>query len=106
MAARGSIAKESIMNKIFEVFPNAFIYEKNIIIPMEENGEEVQIKVALTCSKTNVNGGNVISAAPASDDTIPASSIPTVAEVTKEEKDNVVKALVSLGVTADYNNYG
>lgn len=60
--AKGQLSKEIITKKLLEVFDEAFIYDKNIIIPMVENGEEVQIKVALTCSKTNVErpeGSNI-----------------------------------------------
>lgn len=57
MAARGSIAKEKITNQILAAFPGSFIYDKNIIIPMVEGSETLQIKVALTCAKTNVEAG-------------------------------------------------
>ena len=40
MAARGSIAKEEVMNKNLATFPGAFMYEKELRIPMVENGEE------------------------------------------------------------------
>ena len=55
--AKGAIAKEEVAAKILELFPNAFKYDKEIRIPIEENGETVQIKVALTCAKTNVESG-------------------------------------------------
>lgn len=57
MAARGAASKESVANKILEMFPNAFRYEKEIRVPMEENGEIVQIKVTLTAAKNNVEVG-------------------------------------------------
>ena len=52
--ARGAVAKEEIINKLFEVFPNAFKIDKEIRIPVMEDGQEIQIKVALTAAKTNV----------------------------------------------------
>ena len=58
MAARGAASKEMVANKILDTFPNAFKYEKEIRIPMEENGEIVQIKVTLTAAKTNVGAGD------------------------------------------------
>jgi hypothetical protein len=58
MAAKGTEAKKIIMNKILESFPNSFLYNdgKEIRINIQENGEIVQIKVALTCAKTPVGG--------------------------------------------------
>ena len=57
MAARGSEAKERIINQILATFPEAFKYDKEIRIPVEENGEIIQIKVALTAAKDNVEPG-------------------------------------------------
>lgn len=56
--ARGAESKTNITNKILEVFPNAFVYGKEIRIPCTESGEQVQIKCVLTCAKENVAGGN------------------------------------------------
>lgn len=60
MAAKGTEAKKIIMNKILESFPNSFLYNdgKEIRINIQENGEVVQIKVALTCAKVAVEGGD------------------------------------------------
>jgi hypothetical protein len=55
--AKGALSKEIVMKKILETFPGAFVYDKELRIPMIEGGEEVQIKVALTCAKTNVEIG-------------------------------------------------
>lgn len=57
MAVKGTLSKEIVMKKILETFNGAFAYEKELRIPMIEGGEEVQIKVALTCAKTNVEIG-------------------------------------------------
>ena len=54
--ARGQEEKLIVINKIKEVFPEAFEYDKTIRIPIGD----VQIKVALTCAKDNVEpGGDV-----------------------------------------------
>lgn len=53
--ARGTESKNIITAKLLETFAGSFIYDKNIIIPMVENGENLQIKIALTCIKTNVS---------------------------------------------------
>lgn len=104
--AKGALAKENIINKILEIFEGAFKYDKEIRIPMMENGEEVQIKVALTCAKTNVDRGEDVAIPGAS--TVKASTTTasatvskvstTVAEPTEEEKKNVEDLLIKLGL--------
>ena len=51
--ARGQEEKLIVINKIKEVFPEAFEYDKTIRIPIGD----VQIKVALTAAKVNVGPG-------------------------------------------------
>ena len=51
--ARGQEEKLIVINKIKEVFPEAFEYDKTIRIPIGD----VQIKVALTAAKDNVESG-------------------------------------------------
>ena len=53
MAARGAWSKEQVWNKILETFPGSFVNEKEIRIPMIENGDRIEIKVTLTAAKTN-----------------------------------------------------
>lgn len=54
--AKGAEEKQIVIDKIKEVFPEAFEYDKTIRIPIGD----VQIKVALTCAKDNVEpGGDV-----------------------------------------------
>lgn len=57
MAIRGAASKKQVEAKLLEVFPEAFMYDKCIYINCEEDGEPVQIKVALTAPKTLVEGG-------------------------------------------------
>lgn len=100
MAAKGSISKEIIVQKILDTFEGAFKFDKEIRIPMMEDGAEVQIKVTLTCAKTNIESGM--------DTAIPGAVTTTaapkpldnhgVAEVTEEEKQNVLKAMQALGL--------
>ena len=55
--ARGQEEKLIVINKIKEVFPEAFEYDKTIRIPVGD----VQIKVALTAAKDNVEpGGDMV----------------------------------------------
>ena len=51
--AKGAEEKQMVINKIKEVFPEAFEYDKVIRIPIGD----VQIKIALTCAKDNVEPG-------------------------------------------------
>lgn len=93
MAARGSVSKETITAKIMEVFPNAFKYEKELRVPMEEDGERVEIKIVMTCAKTNV-GGEADSATLTQSGEIQTES----REMTEEEKQNVVDLMAALGL--------
>ena len=51
--ARGQEEKLIVINKIKEVFPEAFEYDKTIRIPIGD----VQVKVTLTAAKDNVEPG-------------------------------------------------
>ena len=92
--AKGSIAKEEITKKILEIFDGAFVNDKEIRIPWVENGETVQIKVALTCAKVNIEGGAGV--APTQQTTsIPA---PEDRKITKTEKQEVNNLIEKLGL--------
>jgi hypothetical protein len=103
--ARGAAAKEEIVNRLLSTFEGAFKFDKEIRIPMMENGEEVQIKVTLTCAKVNVDRG--------SDTALPGvlqtKDKPTVGSIsnatdssliepTAEEKANVKALMERLGL--------
>lgn len=53
MASRGAEEKQIVIDKIKEVFPEAFEYDKTIRIPIGD----IQIKVTLTAAKDNVEPG-------------------------------------------------
>lgn len=101
--AKGASSKITVTNKILETFPNAFVYGKEIRVPMIEDGNEIQIKITLTCAKDNVVQGE--------DNAIPgtvmngnaaagATQSATVSELqpTAEEKANVSALLKTLGL--------
>lgn len=52
--AKGTESKALITEKILSAFEGSFIAGKEIRIPCYENGELVQIKVALTAAKDNI----------------------------------------------------
>ena len=56
MAARGSIAKEKVVNIIAKAFGKDFVgeFDKKIYVWAEENGERVQIALTMTCPKVPV----------------------------------------------------
>ena len=92
--ARGAESKELVTQKILEMFEGSFIYGKELRIPMTENGERVEIKVALTCAKTNVGGDEGGECAECA---IPAPSGETAAP-TAEEKANIEALMNRLGI--------
>ena len=92
--ARGSVSKEIITAKLLEVFNGSFINNKEIRVPMIEDGSPIEIKITLTAAKDIVGGGASINDTwdlPNETTTSPASVEPTA-----EEKENVVKLLNSL----------
>lgn len=100
--AKGQESKNIILQKILDSFEGAFIYDKEIRVPMIENGEEVQIKITLTAAKVAVApGGDVALPTAAQDNRIDFTAQPvkdTIVEATAEEKENVKNLLKSLGL--------
>ncbi len=105
MAAKGSILKQEVAEKILAAFPGSFLYNdgKEIRINGTENGEFLQIKISMTCAKVAVEGG---------DDTIlPGEKVAAIAgvkptgtnekipqEPTAEEKERLTTLLNKLGL--------
>ena len=103
MAARGAEEKQIVIDKILEIFPDAFVHGKDIRVPVGE----VQIKISLTCAKDNVEPGE--------DQAIPGAKVVVkegaepafksateekIVEPTKEELDTVssmMAAMANLG---------
>lgn len=100
--ARGQEEKLIVINKIKEVFPEAFEYDKTIRIPVGD----VQIKVALTAAKDNVEpGGDIaIPGAKATKITIAEGAEPVfedvsaIIEPSEEELNAVSNLMESLGL--------
>ena len=99
--AKGTIAKEAVFKKILEVFDGSFMWNggKECRIPWNENGNEVQIKVALTCAKDCVNpeGGATVRHEEDALSNFPAPH-KAPAEPTEEEKKNIEDLLTALGL--------
>lgn len=97
--ARGSSSKEIITQKILETFAGAFINDKEIRIPMLEDGSEVQIKVTLTAAKENIaHNGAAGDFNPAfeTESAFPAP-IKEPVKATEEEKAAVAEMMSALG---------
>lgn len=80
--AKGSVAKEAITKRILEVFEGSFINDKEIRIPFVEGGEQVQIKVALTCAKVNIDAGT---------GSVPSEATPAISDTNREITSEEVK---------------
>ncbi len=90
--SRGANSKQLVINKIMEVYPDAFIYGKELRIPMEEDGERVEIKVALTCAKTNVGDAEVVTP------TVTEAASNVSSAPTEQEIDNIKNLMDKLGI--------
>lgn len=102
MALKGTLLKKEITDKILATFEGSFLYNdgKEIRIPGLEDGQELQVKVALTCAKTNVspNGENALPGEDAITEVSVSNTSQVSAEVTQEEKDNIKKMMEVLGL--------
>ena len=98
MAARGAESKEIIIQKILETFDNSFKFDKEIRIPMEENGEIVEIKVTLTCAKTNVRNDVSTLEDNQSTEVTKQTAEKNLVEPTEEEKQRVADLISKLGL--------
>lgn len=99
MAARGSIVKAEILEKMKEIFPSMFTPDgKEWRIPMKENGENIEIKIALTAAKDILGEVNDTPTPPEhSGFPVPveqkANPIPT-----EQEQENIAKLLSAIGL--------
>ena len=103
--AKGAIAKQNVENRIRQAFGEDFVGSngKELFVWSDENGERVQIKIALTCPKTNYSGPDVSAGAgksaakPALDWSDDVNETPPT-ELTQEEKETVNELLSKLGL--------
>ena len=95
MAARGTIAKTYVENKIKEAFGTDFagIADKKLYVWANDGGERVQIAISMTCPKANIDFGET---------TVTNSFVDTpvapVVEMTPEEEKNIQVLLERLGL--------
>ena len=102
--AKGAMSKATIEAKLLEIFEGAFKYDKEIRIPMIEDGTEIQIKITMTCAKTNVEPGGdvavpgVVKATASASFPEPVQKETVKIEATEEEKAKVLDLMSQLGL--------
>lgn len=103
--AKGNIAKEKLKNVIAEALGNDFIGEidKKIYCWMDENGEKIQIAIALTCPKVQVETGAaptpVVENGGGYDwDATPVGSTSAPVEISVDEQKNIEDLMAQLGL--------
>ena len=96
MAAKGIKSKGIIFNKLKEIYSNSFWEDEGKIlrIPMNEDGNPIEIKVTLTAAKNILGNGTVESAFPTASEPVVEKPV----EMTEEEKENVAILLASLNL--------
>ena len=75
--AKGQAAKQEAFAKMLEMFPDSFLYNDNkeLRINTTEDGNDIQLKVVITCAKTPVSEGE--------ENAIPGASFPEPKSTTK-----------------------
>lgn len=106
--ARGNEAKEKLMNKIIQMPNVSFIgcYDKKYYFFEEENGEQVQIAISLTCPKNpiqvdanaSLDNGDLDFTDDAPKTSKIAVSAAPPAEITDDEKKNIAELMAKLGL--------
>ena len=97
MAARGTIAKQEVTEKLREAFGDNFIgeYEKKIYVWANDGGDRVQIAITLTCPKIQIETG---ATSVDSDSAFPATASAQSIEFTDQEKKNLEDLMARLNL--------
>lgn len=103
--AKGAESKSLVTKKILETFPNAFLYnsDKEIRIPLTEQGETIEIKVVLSCAKTPVREAAVLdwsgnSSTTSAAEPVPAPSEAAPPQISEEDRRKVQELMTKLGL--------
>ena len=97
--AKGAVAKQTVEDKIREVFGKDFlgVADKKLYVQAEEDGQMVQVAITMTCPKTPfTTDGKAVDGFPEGNFAAPTEYKP--AEITNEELDNVRKMIKELGL--------
>lgn len=97
MAARGTVAKQEVTEKLREAFGDNFIgeYEKKIYVWANDGGDRVQIAITLTCPKIQIETGTVSAD---SDPAFPTAASAQSIEFTDQEKKNLEDLMARLNL--------
>ena len=100
MAARGSVAKEKFAKKLEEVFGADYIgcIDKKYYVWAEENGERVQLCLAITCPKTPVGDVPAAPSMTLNFDDFDATPVVKKVEITSSERENIENLMARLGL--------
>ena len=106
--ARGNIAKENVTEVIKKAFGDKFICEqdKKLYVWSEENGEQIQVAISLTCPKNNVGTSAPPSRFVSADGfgldfenmPLPGEKAAAAIDYTQEERDTINKLVAELGL--------
>lgn len=105
--ARGANAKIQVENIIKEAFGENFagIADKKLYVWADDGGERVQIAIAMTCPKTNVDFGETggfIEPGSTTGTVAPyvgkRVTIEPIVEMTPEEQENIATLIAKLGL--------
>ena len=100
--ARGAQAKAELTEKILEMFQGSFLDDKTIRVPWTENGEQLELKITLTCAKDVIGSAGDGSAAASISAPKEASAFdnpePVKVKITESEAENVAKLLSALNL--------
>lgn len=101
--SKGNFAKDQVMEKIAQAFGQDWIgiYQKKAYVWSEENGEKIQVAIALTCPKVPVGAvdtGNNALDFENMGATIAAPTEFKPAEISDDERENVAELMRKLGL--------
>lgn len=93
--AKGAEAKEKVIDVLKNAFQNSFIgiVDKKVYVWSEENGEQVQVAISLTCPKIPIECGSKDSEGIES-----SSQVEHITELSNEDKQAVERLKNMLGI--------
>lgn len=99
--ARGSVAKEKLINKIIEKLKDSYVglHDKKYYFEEDDGGERVQIAISLTCPKNNIEIDGAAAAQPTNAfDFGEAPPKREPAKISEQEQQNIAELLKKLGL--------
>lgn len=100
MAAKGTIAKEKVIQKIEQAFGSDYIgiYDKKIYLWSEENGEKIQIALTLTCPKNLIEANFFNEKESTLELNFEDTTSQKLSTINEEERENINKLMQKLGL--------